>query len=261
MDERPTVSSNGHRHLSGAPLIRVLCQITWPSFPAFNPEEAISQLGMTLVNKYPIEETRRQYEMVLTPTGVRQDTGENLYRLSSVDGTWNVTLAKTFISLETTKYCGHIDFIERLGEVIDTLIAVFQIPTWLHIGYRYTNRISGDDLSSLKDFFTNPSVLGGASWTPKGTELRQSITESVYTANDITILIRSASLENGVTVDPTFEPIDEPSWVLDLDASFEAEQGTALSSADIQGQAEVLSEACYGLFEDLISERFVERYK
>lgn len=262
MNAHTAVGSQGHLRLGKAPLVRVLCQIRWQTFSTFDPEQVIHQMGIDLADKYPVSSRGQEYQVVLTPDGIEQGTGESLYRLSSADGTWNITLAKTFVSLETTKYAGHLDFIQRLGEITKALTSAFKIPTWLRIGYRYTNRISGDkDLSQLSTYFNYPSVLGGEGWKPEGTDLLQSITESVYKKDEATVLVRSASLAPGATVDPTLEPVDEPSWILDLDASFDVEPGFPLQSADITSKAEMLSEACYGLFDGLVSKQFVERFK
>lgn len=261
MEARTNNGQTGSRHLKNAPLVRVLCQVRWHMFPAFEPQEVVARIGKALASKYPIGDTQQEYEVIFTPEGPRQGSGEVLHRLSSVDGSWKVTLGKTFVTLETTSYAGHQNFIERLGEVIDALTAAFPIPAWLRIGYRYTNRITGeDDLASLEEYFNNPSVLGGLSWTQNGVELLQSVTESVYKVAETTLLVRSASLAPRATVDPTLEPVDAASWILDLDAFHEGAMNEALTRAEVEQRAGTLANVAYQHFDGLISERFVERF-
>lgn len=262
MTLRPMSDHDGPPRLEHAPLIRVLSQIRWPTFSAFDPQNVITEVGKALATKYPIENKGQQFEILFAPDGPRPHSGEEVYQLSSVDLTWKVTLSKTSVALEASQYPGHQEFIERLGEVVDVLTSAFPIPAWSRMGYRYTNRIIDNDvLDSLKDYFQDQAILGGRNWSQDGMKLMHSVTESVYLLGETTLLVRSASLAPGATVEPMLTPVDTDSWLLDLDASCDGAKAGPLERSEVERRAARLADTARSHFFALISAKFVERFQ
>ncbi|GAA1512016.1 hypothetical protein GCM10009690_13780 [Brevibacterium permense] len=85
-----------------------------------------------------------------------------------------------------------------------------------------------------------------------------SMTESVYRVESSFLLVRSARLGEGQSIDPTLSPVDEPSWILDLDAYEEGRLDSERGA--VQTQLYRLSGIASNHFGDVVTERFYERY-
>ena len=259
--EESGASSNSSLELSRSPLVRVLAQVRWPELGGFNIDIVASDVGRGLADEFPLVAKQNENQVVLTPDGVHQQTTGVIHRFTSIDDAWTVSLGKTFVALETIAYAGHDDFISRLERVLSVLSATASIPRWSRIGYRYTNRLVGaDDLAALQDYFL-PSVLGGLPAAGDKFELIHSITESVYRVDDSTLLVRSARLGAGASIDPTLPPVEGDSWVLDLDGFDEANSVQLFSPEVVARRANELSRVAYAHFRTVIQDRFIERFQ
>lgn len=254
-------SSGAPLRLSQSPLVRVLTQVRWPELGGFNVDAVAQEVGRGLADEFPLIAKQNENQVILTPDGVHQQTTGVIHRFTSIDDAWSVSLGKTFVALETTAYTDHTDFVNRLKRVLTVLSAVTSIPRWSRIGYRYTNRLVGvDDLAALQDYFL-PSVLGGLPAASDNVELVHSISESVYRVGESMLLVRSARLGSGASIDPTLPPVDGDSWVLDLDAFDEATSVQMFSPEVVVKRADELSRIAYAHFLAVIQDRFIERFQ
>lgn len=247
--------------LSKSPLVRVLCQIRWPELAAFDAAAVSSDLGKLISSSYPLLSKDQEQGITVSPDGAVQTTSGQIFRYSSVDGSWKVALGATFLAIETSKYSNHDEFIARLADLVGSLLTVASIPVYGRIGYRYTNRLSEPaDLESLTEYF-HPSVLGGLVSQNDSFSLRHSICESLFSVDDAAmLLVRSAWLRNGGTVDPTLPPVEGDSWVLDLDA-FDETAYVSFDTETVSERASQLAKVAYTHFTAAIKEPFIERFK
>ena len=179
-------------------------------------------------------------------------------RFFSGDEKWSLSVGLNFLALESTDYTNHNDFVDRLLAGLDAVTECAAIPRFSRIGYRYTNRIVGQaDLSLLEKHFV-PAVLGGHLASPENADLVHSMTESVYRVEPSFLLVRSARLGAGQPIDPTLSPVDEPSWILDLDAYEEGRLDSA--RATVQSELNRLSGIASNHFRTVVTDRFYERY-
>jgi uncharacterized protein (TIGR04255 family) len=245
--------------LSNSPLARVLCQIRWPKLAWFKTDEVESKLGDAIGSDYPYPETQQEAQFIITPQGVTPQQGDKLYKWVSADRNWTVTMGSTFLSLETVAYGEHEDFIERLGQAFDALLAVAPIPGVVRVGYRYTNRITNaDDLANLGSYF-QAGILGAiASGEPQG--LVHSVSESVYGEDGGFLLVRTALLGPNASVDPSLPPADKKSWVLDLDAYVESPP-PGLAPTDVRALAQAQADRARKHFRELITNEFKDRFR
>lgn len=250
---------NARRVLANAPLIRVLCQVRWPELANFSLDETSKSLARRLGDIYPLLTKQTEMAVMLTPAGIKQQDAGYISRFATPDGKWVVSVGNTFVALETSAYPGHTVFINRLRAILDALRESASIPFWNRLGYRYTNRIVGEEeLSHLSERF-EPSVLGGATSTPPHHELVHSITESVYRVNSDLVLVRSARVGPGQSIDPSLPGVDSPSWILDLDAYHEG-NAEAFSPSEIVARATELAEIAHKQFSAVVKDEFYVRY-
>ena len=259
--EASEASSSSPLRLSRSPLVRVLTQVRWPELGGFNVDAVAMDVGRGLADEFPFIARQNENQVILTPEGVHQQATGVIHRFTSVDDGWTVSLGKTFVALEATSYTDHADFVDRLRRVLTVLSAVASIPRWSRIGYRYTNRLEGaDDLAALQDYFL-PSVLGGLPAATDNVELVHSITESLYRVDESMLLVRSARLGGGSSIDPTLPPVSGDSWVLDLDAFDEAKSMQLFTPDLVVKRADELSRVAYSHFLAVIQPPFIERFQ
>lgn len=244
--------------LGNSPLVRVLSQVRWPKFGDFDLESAAKGLGPLISSEYPILEQGRETEMTITPMGAQQQLGGVLHKFSALDGSWAVTLGSTFLALETSTYVSHEDFISRLERVARALSEVAAVRVWDRLGYRYTNRLSEPgDLSRLTQYF-DAAALGSVA-LESSHSLVHSISEAVFAQGSSRLLVRSAHLPPGGTIDPTIPVSDTTSWYLDLDA-FE-DGRTEFTPEALGAKAAQLAEVAYSYFRSVITDEFLGRFR
>lgn len=241
-----------------SPLIRVLSQIRWPVLSGFDADKAADALAAQIGKEYPLRDRAQETQFLVGPEGVTPQAGGALHRFSSADGHWVVTLASTFITLETSAYRSHDDFIQRLASVVGQLKTHLPLLRWDRFGYRYTNRlIDEEDIRDLKDLFVQ-AVLGTV-----GLEfpdvIVQSVGETVYQSEGSSLLVKSALLPPNAIIEPTIPPVSQRTWILDLDA-FVLGPSMAFDDADIQRQATELSAKAHSFFEKVTTDDFRNRF-
>ncbi|OUE30133.1 hypothetical protein BFL35_11410 [Clavibacter michiganensis] len=247
-------------NLSRAPLARVLTQVRWPQLGGFDLDDVSKTLSSRLAKQYPLVSKSHEAALMISPEGIQQQVGNTVHQLNSVDEHWTVSVGDTFLSLQTTQYISHQDFISRLSDITSELIDITKaIPFWTRVGYRYTNRLTDPvDISRISDYF-GPAVLGGVALESR-TDLVHSISESVYREGSGHLLVRSARLPGGASVDPTLPPVDGESWSLDLDA-YDETKSSSFTTEAISSKAQELAAVAYNHFTALIKPAFIERFK
>lgn len=245
--------------LSRAPLARVLCQARWPPLSKFNTVAIADTVAEIIGDTYPLRETHQEMQVTITPQGVTQDAGGKVYQFLTVDKEWTASLHDSFVTLETSAYTDHTDFVSRFADIFDSVRNAAHLPYLMRLGYRYTNRIVGqEDLDQLTNYF-NPSVLGGLA-QGRQSDLVHSITESVYRDGDHWLLVRSAMLEANAVIDPTLPPAASRSWLLDLDA-YDEGSPSGYPIASVRSQALALAERARRRFRESITPEFIRRFE
>ena len=215
-------------------------------------------MARQLSDTFPLKRRDAEVQLIITPAGPQQQANGFVHRLTSAADDWTISIGASFIALETSAYKGHDDFIARLRTALAALNELANIPVVTRIGYRYTNRIDGvDDLARLSERFT-PSVLGGLGDAPDGSTLVHSITESVYRFDPESLLVRSAQVGANESIDPTLAPVQEDSWILDLDAYDESRVVFTVDA--ICERAKELSKIASDHFHAVTTEEFTKRY-
>lgn len=241
--------------LPDAPLVRVLTQIRFSPIASLTRMEFIAPFQEALREFYPTMEEQRGMQLVFGPEGVTQSAGDRQWRLSNDDKSWIVVLAPSFVSLETTRYDSRGDFVARITKIASALRSVVGEISIERLGVRYTDRLIGDRATVLLPQLVRSEVLGLTAAPLNAAEIRAAVTQAEFQLPDgSTMTTRCGLLAPGNTLTPDVQSVDEPSWVLDLDA---AASGLRLSEDVIREAAERLCMHSYDFFRWVVTDEFI----
>jgi uncharacterized protein (TIGR04255 family) len=206
--------------LPDAPLISVICRINFPDVVSIAKSDFIAPFQESLRSAYPVLRPEQTMGFLISAAlpGASAPPPQTTWRFSDTKGTWRVSLATSFLALETTAYESRKDFVDRLRIVVDALAQHVNPQVVDRIGLRYIDRITGEPVKNMEKY-VRPEVLGVLSNGAAKT-LRHSMTESVFDVpnSQAQLLARWGQLPANATTDPAaIRPIDKPSWILDLD--------------------------------------------
>jgi uncharacterized protein (TIGR04255 family) len=248
------------KSLSAAPLPLVLCQVRWPQITELidNIDQIAKSFGSGLASDYPLSEQHQEMQIQVSPLGVTQVPGETIHQWMSADGDWVISLSKLFLTLQSKKYTSRSDFLERLEKALNALSAIVAIPVIDRIGFRYINRITEEDLEQLPRFIRS-EVLGGSTISfGDDVKMLHTVTETLYSVGQSRLLVKSARLPAGGTLDPTVPPVPGESWVLDLDASIE--NRIFFDPSNTVAVTRELSATAYDFFRWAVTDDFLQHF-
>jgi uncharacterized protein (TIGR04255 family) len=224
----------------------------------FAADDVADQLAVRIGKDYPLREKGQELGLLVTPESVTQQAGGTLHRFTDGDQQWAVTFAATFVTLETSAYTSHEDFIQRFVAVVGEVKDYLPLQRWDRFGYRYTNRFTEEsDIQSLQQLF-NPAVLGTLA-LDFSDEIVHNVGETVYQGKEASLLVKSAYLPPNSSIDPTIPPVPGQTWLLDLDA-FVNGPSTAFDAAAINRQARVLARKARDFFTKVTTNEYRARF-
>lgn len=250
-----------------APLAKVLTQLRFPgALSRLQGEAFVEPLGVALADLgYPLIEHSQQVTFQLTPEGLVPQQGDRILNFFSLDRNWQVSLNSQFVSLDTTDYKDRDDFARRVSELVDGIARVVQIPAVARVGYRYVNRVPGisrtEGASLLREKFQ------GAVSVPEGhAQLWTSVSEAMFSFGEQSegqmpedgLLARWGVLRPNQVLDASIAPVDQESWVLDIDAFRQG--ATPFDSGSIAEQVLQVSRRAYRFFRWAVTPVFMERF-
>lgn len=247
--------------LRNAPLALVLCQVRWPNFSHLQGDmtEVVRTFGSAL-DGYPVVSSIHEVAYTITPEGVTQAPGERIDQWRSIDGAWHVSLSWRFASLYSTSYSSFPDFLTRLESVLGAIASEVRIPLVDRLGVRYVNRVEDARLVENLATYVRPEVLGyaGLPGVTGDAKLVSNANQARYIVGDAALQVRSGLVPPGETVDPAVPPLQQSSWVLDLDAS--AEKMVPFDVPAVLTEAGRLSDIAYDYFKYISTEGFLREF-
>jgi uncharacterized protein (TIGR04255 family) len=245
--------------LPNAPLVRVIGQVRFPPVLSLEKRDFVAPLQEAIRKTYPVLRPEQAQSIVLGPEGMAPGPKQIAWRFSDVDGRWRVSVTPEFVAIETTAYMSRNDFLNRLQSVLDTVAEHVKPALAQRLGVRYIDRVTGEALKDIRQL-VRPDVLGivGA---PFSGQVLHSLTQTSFELPEAKeqVLARWGLVPAGATVDPTaIEPINEPSWVLDVDMFSNEERPFA--PGEIVDAARRYSERLYVVFRWAVTEDFLRRF-
>ncbi len=210
--------------------------------------------------EYPVfrQDAGQNLRIEMAPTGPNVLTNAVIaWRFADMGGDWTVTLAPEAITLETRQYNQRSDFIERFERVLQAVERHFAPGVGERLGMRYVSRVMGEDYERL-DEIVRPSLMGVAI-PPLRDHVTHAISEASMTAEDGAVMARWGMLPPHGTFDPlVLEPIDGPSWVLDIDVSTAGYH--PFEAKGMSGQFNTLAQRAYSVFRYMVTDEFLTLY-
>jgi uncharacterized protein (TIGR04255 family) len=245
--------------LATPPLVRVIAQVRFPVIASVEKREFIAPFQEAIRRDYPVLRPEQSRSVVLGPDGVRDARATTAWRFHDVGSDWRVTLAPDFLALETGSYTSRDDFLARFRSVLLALEEHVDPKVIDRLGVRYIDRVTGANLDDLPAL-VRPEVSGVLS-TPLAELVRHALSEHVFVLPEGAGLVtaRWGLVPGRSTVDPAaVEPIEEPSWLLDVDA-FQGDT-RALDVDATVAQARSFAERIYSIFRWAVTDEFLRRY-
>jgi uncharacterized protein (TIGR04255 family) len=245
--------------LKNAPLVRVIAQVRFPPILSIEKQEFVGSFQEAIRDKYPILQPERTQSFIFDPQGNVQNLAQVAWRFVDITGNWRVSLSPNFVALETTAYSNRNNFLERLENILTALNENFNPNIIERFGLRYVDRLVGQDLTDIS-LLIKPEIAGIAIADFRD-DIRQTINESLFILPDESgqILARWGLISAGATFDPgAIEPIDESSWILDLDMSLS--KNRKFNIAVLMEEAKQFSERLYTFFRWAVQDEFLRRF-
>lgn len=245
--------------LAAAPLVRVITQVRFPVVLSIEKRDFVAPFQEAIRAQYPVLRTEQTQGLLVGPQGASSMPPQVIWRFADVDGNWRISLAPNFVSIETTTYESRKNFFERFETIVKALAEHVSPRVVDRIGVRYIDRITGDAVKNITTL-VRPEILGIIA-TPAFQNARHTLSESLFTVpkSEAQLLARWGLLPKGGTVDPAaIEPLDEVSWILDLDM-FQPEPRT-FDSNEVVVEARSYAERIYTFFRWAVTDDFLRLY-
>lgn len=245
--------------LATAPLERVVAQVRFPLITSIEKESFVGSFQEAIRDEYPVLRPEQQAGVVLAPQGALPlESPRKIWRFHGADGTWRVSLAPDFVAIETGAYSSRRDFLARLRRAVEAVERCFGPTQADRLGLRYVDRITGPTKEDLQTLL-RPQFAGILA-TEIGDSALHAIHEALFplTAPRGNLAVRWGRLPARGTLDPSvLQPIEEPSWFLDLDAFTHQ---VPFQSAPLLETAERLAERVYAFFRWAVTDSFLHRF-
>jgi len=226
-------------HLTNAPLVCVLGQVRFPQILAVEDRKFVTPFQEAIRTKYPKLRQERTYQLTF-------DNQEKDAVRSQAEVIWQFTDANNH-------------FLERMREVLTAVNEHIQPNLVERIGIRYVDRIEGIDVGNISNLVRSELINITASTFQE--HILQSYNESLFQLPNTqgTLVARWGLIPSNATFDPNvLEPIDQPSWFLDLDMSISENQEFDVEK--ILEDAKRFSERIYTFFRWSVTEEFLRRF-
>ncbi|AKS23665.1 MAG: hypothetical protein C75L2_00650006 [Leptospirillum sp. Group II 'C75'] len=244
--------------LKKAPLVRVITQIRFPAIASVEKSSFIAPLQEGIKHDYPIMRPEVS-QGLFVEKGVAETRSNTIWRFFDQKEIWRASLGQNFLALETRDYTSRKDFIDRLRKLLTAFNTHVGTEMVDRLGLRYVDRVTEKDFQHLPSMIRH-DILGNLEGIPSSI-IRHSIRESLFIIGEESgeMLTRWGYLPPQATVDPTsIEPIDERSWLLDIDAFVPNTRPFDIEV--LLRQTQKLGERIYSFFRWAVTDEFLDRY-
>lgn len=249
--------------LSDAPLVRVLGQVRFPKIVKIADESYIADFQEAIRKEYPHFQSDVVQGVELNLAGQElQHRVMNtvIWRFFDPSRVLRVSLSQDGITLETAKYVSRDDFLKRLGFVLSRLQETIDPRFVQRVGFRYVDRLQGEELLGSLDELIQPELLNVLK--PNLTSnIDISMTEITSTTKEGKLIARYGLAPMNYSHDPdTAPPVNERSWVLDVDSYSTGCAGQAFDAKMLCGELDKVAARAYAFFRWSITDQFLKQF-
>lgn len=248
--------------LPDVPLIAVVAQLRFPAIASVAREEFIGPFQEAIRTNYPVLRQEREVSMALTPRGLEAGAdSDHVWRFLNKADTWRVSLAPSFVALDTTDYVDRAGFVERFRAVLVALAGSVAPATYDRFGLRYADRLVLDDDNGTDalNVLVRPEIRG-MSTSPLGqdAELIHTVSDAEFRLAGAVLHGRWGLLPPRAQLDPLHgDPVEQPSWLLDLDMYTNSPGDFAVEG--VVGLAEEFANRIYRFFRWAVEPELLRR--
>lgn len=250
--------------LRKTPLESVLFQIRFPGHLS-RLEQALSdgRLQAALAEEYPYAQQQETFNLVVQPGQQPQpQPGPPIWTLQDASQKWTCNLAPDSFGLMTTAYESRTDFVRRAEILLNCVCSVSSPPKVNRVGVRYFNRVARPLDDGGGWFMTLAEGARGILATTPVDERKgvvNSISQVLYERSSVEKLqCRWGILPGRAVIDPSMSPIEDGSWVLDIDAYYE--ELFDFSVQEISTRIERLASRAYTFFRWALTPASLQRF-
>ena len=134
--------------LARAPLALAVCQVQFPIVMSVAETAYLAPFQRAVQAKYPIASRvgpEAQIQVSIGDVAASPLSTTNSWQFSDRDGTWQIVLTPTSLSIETRGYSDFDEFLARLREALEALTQHIQPAAAIRIGLRYINELRAED--------------------------------------------------------------------------------------------------------------------
>ena len=242
--------------LQNTPLTNVLVQVRFPEILSIAKAEFVADFQERIRHDYLLHYLEQH--PVLEPGG-------NAARLNPIPHwrfldskrQWRLSLATSFIALETRAYQGRSDFTRRAEAVMRALSETIEPRMTTRVGVRYVNRVHGAHYDQLPRF-VRPEMLGLHTRLSRE-KIERSLHEAVGKTDAGTMVSRWGLMPANQTHEPgLMPPVSSPSWFLDIDVHNGFEPPEDFDAGEISARVKKLATRAYGFFRWTVNDDFLE---
>jgi uncharacterized protein (TIGR04255 family) len=247
--------------LATAPLLQVICQVRFSDTPALVADQNSVALADALVS-YPVGRTVQGLNIVVGSAGEPTTIHQPIRQFSSTDGSWQVSVAEGFVSLETTKYTNRTDFCDRMVATLNAVSSVARPPVLDRVGLRYIDRWSEPEvLRDITRLIERP-VLGIYGEIGAGLTLEHTIGQHMLAIDSGgQIQMRSGYIPAQGTLDQAIPAIGTASWILDIDVFQEWRPVIGFEVELIDTAIRTFAGHAHSVFRWATTAEFIKRYR
>lgn len=248
--------------LAEPPLVSVVAQLRFPPIASIASDTFVGPFQEAIRADYPVLRQEHEVRFAFTQAGATSEQAGVVWRFTDVDGRWAASLASSFLALETSSYVDRDDFVVRWRALLDALAATIAPATFDRFGLRYVDRVLLDDVGGSDALATlvRPEVSGVATCEfGVGGELVHSITDAEFKVGGDVLHGRWGVLPPNAQLLPLRDdPVDQPTWLLDLDMY--TEQATAFEPDSVAGLTSEFADRIYRFFRWAVEPDLLRHY-
>lgn len=249
--------------LSNAPLVRVLAQVRFTKVAKIGDENYIADFQEAIRQEYPHfhADKVRNVELIVNDGGIsHKEVEATVWRFFDQQKTIRVSLNTEAISLETSLYVSRQDFLARMQTLLDALCQTINPSLVSRVGFRYVDRLTAqDDLASLSSLI-QPELLNVLQ--PNLTNhIEISMTEVVGNTKEGKLIARYGMAPPNYSHEPEVAPpVQQSSWVLDVDSFSTACEGAQLNPVSLRQELDKVAARAYAFFRWSVTNEFLNRF-
>lgn len=237
------------------PLVRVITQVRFSPVPSTCDQAFIKPFREAIRDAYPVIQKEAQQTVGQGADGRLQVSDSVVWQFRNAESGRLVALSDNFVALSFDEYETLDDFVTCLTDVLNAIKEHIRPDNVARVGFRYVHRLSGPETLDRLPEFVRPELLGIAAADLGYGSMSGNIMAAEFRTDEVRLMGRWGHVPIGMSPDLSIAALDEPSWILDLDAY--AENELPFDPAPCAANAKHYADIAYSFFRWAVSDGFL----